>query len=299
MILLPLKEYTAINAPEPPCDRGKRPIASAESKLRQSVTRHSTMGGGHRNSRICDSAEAMGTVYRVAGRSGALMLYIPSTATRSLRTSSGGALTSADEKLIRRALSCNTGRERLVHYEHVELAKLSSIKYSCRYWQGSTKGLPDKGRPQATNLSTVRRWIGRPAWHQLHAGSFVRSSHRWLSVITIDAAQFGADFETVRRRSKPQYESRPVWNRCTPTGVQWRKDNRRRCRRQLLRSGLCLPSGSNMSQSDQDRVIEMCAVCQTRLAFLRQRPSPLLSFAAIRIMSEGIKIARELRLRTR
>jgi dTDP-4-amino-4,6-dideoxygalactose transaminase len=53
---------------------------------------------------ICDSAEAMGTVYR--GRkagSGALMATYSFNGNKVITTSGGGALTSADEKLIQRA----------------------------------------------------------------------------------------------------------------------------------------------------------------------------------------------------
>ena len=128
---------------------------------------------------ICDSAEAMGTVYR--GRkagSGALMAAYSFNGNKIITTSGGGALTSADEKLIQRARYLSTqAREPVVHYEHKEVGynyRLSNIlaaigraqlRRSCR-----------QGRPPATNFSTVCRWIGRPAWHQLHARSFVRSS---------------------------------------------------------------------------------------------------------------------------
>jgi hypothetical protein len=60
---------------------------------------------------ICDSAEAMGTVYR--GRkagSGALMAAYSFNGNKIITTSGGGALTSADEKLIQRARSFNAGQ---------------------------------------------------------------------------------------------------------------------------------------------------------------------------------------------
>jgi dTDP-4-amino-4,6-dideoxygalactose transaminase len=73
---------------------------------------------------ICDSAEAMGTVYR--GRkagSGALMATYSFNGNKVITTSGGGALTSADEKLIQRARYLSTqAREPVVHYEHREVA---------------------------------------------------------------------------------------------------------------------------------------------------------------------------------
>ena len=81
---------------------------------------------------ICDSAEAMGTIYR--GRkagSGALMAAYSFNGNKVITTSGGGALASANEKLIKRARHLATqAREPVVHYEHVEAGynyRLSNI----------------------------------------------------------------------------------------------------------------------------------------------------------------------------
>jgi dTDP-4-amino-4,6-dideoxygalactose transaminase len=82
---------------------------------------------------------------------------------------------------------------------------------------------------------------------------------RWLSVMIIDAAQFGADFETIRQALEGQnIESRPVWK---PMHRQPIFSGARTIGGAVADGfyarGLCLPSGSGMSQFDQDRVIEV------------------------------------------
>jgi dTDP-4-amino-4,6-dideoxygalactose transaminase len=75
----------------------------------------------------------------------------------------------------------------------------------------------------------------------------------------VDAARFGADFETIRQALEGQnIESRPVWK---PMHRQPVFSGARTIGGAVADSfyaqSLCLPSGSNMSQSDQDRVIEI------------------------------------------
>jgi dTDP-4-amino-4,6-dideoxygalactose transaminase len=211
---------------------------------------------------ICDSAEAMGTIYR--GRkagSGALMAAYSFNGNKVITTSGGGALTSADEKLIQRARYLSTqAREPVVHYEHLEVGynyRMSNI-------------LAAIGRAQLRVLAdrvTRRRQIFQyyvdglgdlPGINFMPEASYGRHS-RWLSVMIIDAAQFGADFETIRQALEGHnIESRPVWK---PMHRQPLFSGARTIGGAVADSfyaqGLCLPSGSSMSQCDQDRVIEI------------------------------------------
>jgi dTDP-4-amino-4,6-dideoxygalactose transaminase len=209
---------------------------------------------------ICDSAEAMGTVYR--GRkagSGALMAAYSFNGNKIITTSGGGALTSADEKLIQRARYLSTqAREPVVHYEHKEVGynyRLSNI-------------LAAVGRAQLSVLAdrVVRRrqifqryvdGLGDlPGISFMPEAPYGRHS-RWLSVILIDAAQFGADYEGVRLVLEDHnIESRPVWK---PMHRQPVFSDASTIGGAVADSfyarGLCLPSGTGMTQSDQDRVI--------------------------------------------
>ena len=79
---------------------------------------------------------------------------------------------------------------------------------------------------------------------------------RWLTVITVDPARFGATREDIRLALEAEnIEARPVW---TPMHLQ---PIFRECEvvggsvaEELFEQGLCLPSGSNLSETDLSRV---------------------------------------------
>jgi pyridoxal phosphate-dependent aminotransferase EpsN len=82
---------------------------------------------------------------------------------------------------------------------------------------------------------------------------------RWLTVALIDPTVFGADREDVRLAlEREDIESRPVWK---PLHLQ---PSFAGCRRvggavaeKLFARGLCLPSGSQMTESDVTRVTDV------------------------------------------
>ena len=81
-------------------------------------------------------------------------------------------------------------------------------------------------------------------------------SNCWLSVILINPEEFGGDRETVRLAlEKENIESRPIWKPmhmqpvfkgCRVAGGEVSED--------LFRHGLCLPSGTQMTIKDLERV---------------------------------------------
>lgn len=82
-------------------------------------------------------------------------------------------------------------------------------------------------------------------------------SNRWLTCLTLDPTRFGNDREAVRLAlAEHNIEARPVWKpmhlqpifrdaRMVGGGVS----------EALFDRGLCLPSGSNMTADDRNRVI--------------------------------------------
>ena len=170
-------------------------------------------------------------------------------------------MTSANEKLIQRARYLSTqARQPVVHYEHTEVGynyRLSNILAAIG--RAQLRVLADR---VARRRQIFQRYVDGlgdlPGFSFMPEASYGRHS-RWLSVILIDAVQFGADFETVRQTLEGQnIESRPIWK---PMHRQAVFSGARTIGGAVADSfyaqGLCLPSGSNMSQSDQDRVIEI------------------------------------------
>jgi len=81
-------------------------------------------------------------------------------------------------------------------------------------------------------------------------------STRWLTCVTIDPRAFGADRESVRLALEAEnIEARPLWKpmhlqpvfaQCESIGGDVAKN--------LFERGLCLPSGSSLTDDDVSRV---------------------------------------------
>jgi dTDP-4-amino-4,6-dideoxygalactose transaminase len=88
-------------------------------------------------------------------------------------------------------------------------------------------------------------------------------SSRWLTVILISPEAFGADRETVRLALEAEnIESRPVWKPmhlqpvfkgCRVIGGEVSED--------LFARGLCLPSGTQLTEGDLERITGIIRKC--------------------------------------
>lgn len=209
---------------------------------------------------IEDAAEALGATYR--GRSpgsvGRLSVF-SFNGNKIITTSGGGMLVAHDPALIAHARKLATqAREPAPYYEHRE------IGYNYRM----SNVLAAIGRGQLAVLServAARRRIF--AEYQARLGELPGiawmpeapwgTHSRWLTTLTIDPAAFGADAETVRLALEADnIEARPVWKpmHLQPVfapyeciGGQVAAD--------LFRRGLCLPSGSSLSDADLARIV--------------------------------------------
>ena len=88
-------------------------------------------------------------------------------------------------------------------------------------------------------------------------------STRWLSVITIDPNLFGATREDVRLALEAEnIESRPAWKpmHLQPVFADCKMYGGKVCEA-IFDQGLCLPSGTNLSKEQQDRVIAVIQSC--------------------------------------
>jgi dTDP-4-amino-4,6-dideoxygalactose transaminase len=219
---------------------------------------------------LSDSAAAMGSLGRGgqhAGR-GAHLAVFSFNGNKIVTTGGGGALAGADAALIARARAlAGQAREPAAHYQHETTG----------YAYGLSSVLAAVGLAQLPSLAerVARRRAIFAAYAQglgdLPGLSFLVEpnwgrSNRWLSVALIEPATFGADREAVRRAlDAAGVESRPAWKPlhlqpafrgapCIGGAVA----------AGLFERGLCLPSGSAMTPSDQARVIEAVRGCARR-----------------------------------
>lgn len=212
-----------------------------------------------------DAAEALGSTYknRSAGGFGALAAF-SFNGNKIITTSGGGMLVSHRSDWIERARYYSTqARDNAPHYQH------SEIGYNYRM----SNLLAAVGRGQLKSLSNrVETRRGHAAYYEKTlCGSGITMMpeavygrmNRWLSCVIIDPATFGASREQVRKHLESLgIESRPIWKpmhlqpafaECRSRGGAVSED--------LFEHGLCLPSGSNLSDDERARVAE--AVLET------------------------------------
>ncbi|MER2565997.1 MAG: DegT/DnrJ/EryC1/StrS family aminotransferase [Myxococcaceae bacterium] len=218
---------------------------------------------------IEDAAEALGATYqgKPAGTFGA-MAALSFNGNKIITTSGGGMLLARDEAFATKArFLAQQARDPAPHYEH------SHIGYNYRL----SNLLAAVGRGQLSVLEErvkVRRATNafyRQALREVPGVAFLPLSTKgewnaWLSVVTIDPKAFGVDRETVRLAlEKENIESRPVWK---PMHLQpVFKECRVRGGKvgdEAFANGLCLPSGTAMTDSDRQRVVEVIRRVQRR-----------------------------------
>jgi len=213
---------------------------------------------------IEDAAEALGSTYndRNCGTLGKLGI-LSFNGNKIITTSGGGALVGADEDLIARARYLATqARDPAPHYQH------SVVGYNYRLTnvlagigRGQMKVLPDRVLQRRANFERYRKYFNSKnnvGYHiEYQEGNNRTYSNRWLSCILIDPARNkGITRDHIRLElEKENIESRPLWK---PMHMQPVFEKSpffgNGVAERLFKIGLCLPSGSNLEESDFDRI---------------------------------------------
>jgi dTDP-4-amino-4,6-dideoxygalactose transaminase len=209
---------------------------------------------------IEDAAESLGATYkeRSPGTFGRIGIF-SFNGNKIITTSGGGMLVSNDEQLVSKARFLATqARDRAPHYQHSEIGynyRLSNVLAGIG--RGQLLVLSHRVAARRRNFNIYQKALGKlPGIEFMPEVSFGRAT-RWLTCLTIDPEAFGADREQVRLAlAEQQIESRPVWKPlhlqpvfagCECVGGTVSED--------LFARGLCLPSGSNLTIDDLERVI--------------------------------------------
>ncbi|GAG59578.1 unnamed protein product, partial [marine sediment metagenome] len=207
-------------------------------------------------------AEALGSTYKgkkvgTFGEFGILSF----NGNKIITTSGGGALISSDGDAIEKARFLATqARDSAPHYQH------SEIGYNYRM----SNILAGIGRGQMEVLNS--RVEKRRSINKIYKDSFIDKngisflcepssdfySNYWLTTILIDPVEAdGVTCEDIRLALETdKIESRPLWKpmHLQPVFVDFPKYVNG-ISETLFEKGLCLPSGSNMSNNDLERVI--------------------------------------------
>ena len=220
---------------------------------------------------IADSAEGFGATQhgRHAG-DGAALTAFSFNGNKIVTCGGGGALASADPALIARARHLSTqAREPAAHYEHRELGynfRLSNLLAAVGVAQLSDLDRRVQRR-RAIHARYVQALGHLPGLSFMPEAPWARAT-RWLSVMLVDEAAFGAGPDCIRAAlDDANIESRPVWK---PMHLQRVFAQAPRFGGQVAESlfarGLCLPTGSGMTDDQQDRVIDAIRAVHARAA---------------------------------
>lgn len=213
---------------------------------------------------IEDAAESLGATYKgkASGTIGHYGIY-SFNGNKIITTSGGGMLISNDGAAIERARHWATqARDPAIHYEHSQLGynyRLSNV-------------LAGVGRGQLEVLE--QRIQARRAVFQRYAEAFSRQegfefmpeaaygqSTRWLTALTVNPEVAGVTAgDIIADLAAKNIEARPVWK---PMHRQpllqgyayYPHSQDESVSDRLFEQGICLPSGSSLTEREQDRVI--------------------------------------------
>ena len=235
-------------------------------------------------SRICDAhgvvliedaAESLGAEYgsRPAGSFGLASVF-SFNGNKMITTSGGGMIVTDDAVLAQRSRFLATqAREPAAHYEHRDVGynyRLSNLLAALG--RGQLVGLGEKvAARRRTNRLYQEALSDVPGIQFMPVPAYGRPTF-WLTALLIDAEQFGASRDAVLlHMAEHGIEVRPTWKpmhlqpvfaALPVVGGEVSAD--------VFARGLCLPSGSGLTDRQRDRVVSTLLRCPRRARSLHR-----------------------------
>lgn len=212
-----------------------------------------------------DAAESLGASYKgkSSGAFGRIAVY-SFNGNKIITTSGGGMLMADDPDLVVRARKLATqARELAAHYEHVEMGfnyRMSNVLAGIG--RGQLRVLKQRVTQRRQVFERYKKafadmpqiqWMPEPNGYH---------STRWLTCFTLPGEDASEKCHRVMKAlERHLIEARPVWK---PMHLQplfkdapyFAHQTGRDVSTHLFQAGMCLPSGSNLTEAEQDRVID-------------------------------------------
>ncbi|MFN2744353.1 DegT/DnrJ/EryC1/StrS family aminotransferase [Bacillus sp. z60-18] len=213
---------------------------------------------------IEDAAESLGSEYkgRKSGTFGRFGIY-SFNGNKIITTSGGGMLVSDDEDALAKARFLATqAREKAIHYQHEKAGynyRMSNVLAGIGIAQLAV--LDDRVNARR---AVFKRY--QEALSEMDGVDFMPElgmSNRWLTTLTFDEKKIQTSpAELIEQLAAENIEARPLWK---PLHQQplfhgasyYPHDESESVSDDLFRRGLCLPSGSNLTHEEQDRIIQL------------------------------------------
>jgi len=211
---------------------------------------------------IEDAAEALGSSYKgkQCGTLGDIGI-VSFNGNKIITTTAGGAMLSNNSSWIEKAKHLGTqAREDYPYYQHAEIGynyRMSNVLAGMGC--GQIEVLGDRICSRRNNFEYYRDQLSDIAGLDFVDEIKGHFSNRWLTCMLLDTEKLGVSPEDIRAAlAKENIESRPLWKpmHLQPvysfapyfgTGVSER----------LFARGLCLPSGSDLTEIDQARIVKI------------------------------------------
>ncbi|HEV7379933.1 MAG TPA: DegT/DnrJ/EryC1/StrS family aminotransferase, partial [Dyadobacter sp.] len=175
-----------------------------------------------------------------------------------ITTSGGGALVSDDSFLIGKARFLATqARDEATYYQHSEVGYNYRMSNICAgIGRAQLEVLDQRVKQRQANYAFYHKALSTTPGIHFQPEPPDVISNRWLTAIKIDPRQSGTESETIRQHLESHHiESRPVWK---PMHLQpLFKDAPyfgRAVAELFFREGICLPSGSSLSDEDLSHI---------------------------------------------
>ena len=226
-----------------------------------------------------DAAESLGSFYagRPAGTWGDIGCF-SFNGNKIITTSGGGMLVTSDRETAERVrYLASQARQPVAHYEHIETGynyRMSNLLAAVG--RGQLRVLPQYVAKRRANFEFYRRELGELPGIELMPEIPEGISNRWLSAILVRPAEFGCTAAEIRLALEHEnIEARQIWKPlheqlafadCSVRGG--------RVSERLFATGLCLPSGSNLSSEDLRRITGVVQqLCQRKRPTSATRPA--------------------------
>lgn len=208
---------------------------------------------------IEDAAEALGSSIdgQACGSFGDFGI-LSFNGNKIITTSGGGALLSNNLEALQKARFLATqAKDNAPHYEHTQLGynyRMSNI--AAAIGVGQLKVLDERVAARRANHDFYQELLANVKGVQFLEEPKGYYSNRWLSCIIIDSAITGVSREDLRLAlEKENIESRPLWKPMHMQPLFAQSDYYGTdFIEKLFQDGICLPSGSNLTPQEKERI---------------------------------------------
>lgn len=215
---------------------------------------------------IEDAAEALGATYqgKPCGSFGKFGVF-SFNGNKIITTSGGGMLVSDNLKALDKVRFWATqARDKARHYQHSEIGynyRLSNVLAGIG--RGQMKVIDERVNTRRAIFDRYYAALNKVDGLDFMPEASYGRSNRWLTTLTLDPEKTGVTVNDVLiALEEHNIEARPVWK---PLHLQpvfkdcpyYPHEIGKSVSDELFAKGICLPSGTNMTEAEQDRVIEI------------------------------------------